>query len=433
MKNKEFRIWRRRLRAEARRRRLEELSDPRRGSYDESFVDPEIAWTNYDKLSVIRAPRRGDFRTTTPYKLERYTRSSNNVTLFRWMKPSTKSSGLTRCGITPEAPTWWGGYSFTSSNRESLLAAAQRAIVASVLKSAATWDILTEVGEARETVSTLTKSASWFYQLARLVRHRDAKGVLQHMNILPTKKKIYHVKNRLIVGHSYELGKTGVDVFTSMSNVWMAYRYGVMPMIYSMRDAFNAFTANKDLMGLVWKNQVTLKEHCFYAPSYSEADNGSGLLYKLGKSYTADGSIRHRAYVTFQEDISVRLGLSSLSSVVNTIYELAPLSFVLDWFVDIGSYLQGLGLQNLLKTSYVNTTEKGTVTIRGWYSYRSKDGWSHLPMKSLTGGTSTSFYFQRSKGNLNSPLPTFDPWYNWKRSLDTACLSWQRTKKYIHS
>lgn len=433
MNKREYRNWRRRLRADARRRRLAELNDPFRGSYDESFLDPVIGWINYDQLTVKRSPKHGDFHTTTPYKLEKYTRTSNNVTQFRWDRPSTKSSGTTGCGIEPEFAAWWGGYSFTKSNRLSLLAASQRAIVARVLKSAATWDVLTDVAELRDSVSMLTKSASWFYQFARLVRVRDAKGVLQHMNILPTKKKVYHVRGRLIVDHKYGLGKTGVDVFTSMSNVWMSYRYGVMPMIYSMRDAFRAITANVDLMALTWKEQATLKEHAFYLPVYKQVDNGSGLLYTLGKSYTADGSIRHRAYITFQEDLSVRLGLSSFSSLVNTLYEAAPLSFVLDWFVDIGSYLRGLGLSKLLKTSYVNTTEKGTLKIQGWYSYSSKQGWSHKPIKSLTGGVSSSFYFERSKGNLSSPLPTFDPWYNWKRSLDTVSLSWQRTKKYIHS
>lgn len=433
MTKREFKQWRRRLRAEARRRRLEEAKDPHRGSYNNTYMNQDTLWTHYDEEAINRAPKSGDFHTTTPYLFQKWERHGTNVCRFRWVNTTSRTSGFTAVGLLPEAASWWGGYSFTRSKRQSLIAAAQRAIVAKVMSEAPTWDILTDTVEAGQSVSMLTKSSSWFYELARLVRRRNGKAILQHMNILPTRKKVFKVENRLIVSHKYAVGKTGVDVFTSMSNIWMQYRYGVMPMIYSMRDAFNALTANPDLLKLQKRIQVTLKEHVFYQPSYKQVDNGSGLLYTLSKSYTVDGSIRHVAYVTFNDAVSVRLGLHSLSSLVNTLYEEVPLSWVLDWFIDIGSYLRGLAVTDITTSARVNTTEKGKSRITGGFSYSSKKGWSHVPVAYDMGGYSQHIYFSRTIGSLSSQLPTFDPWYNWKRALDTACLSWQRTKKYIHS
>lgn len=433
MNKRQFKAWRRELRAEARRRDVEERSDSHRGSYDNTITDPITRWKRWDLHAEIRNGGPGDFKSTTPYKRELYIRKGNNVASFNWYKDSSKDSGVTGVGIETDYPTWWGGWSFTASKRSSLLAAAQRAIVSKVASEVATWDILTDSVESGQTVSLLRESASWFYQLARTVRGGNPRGILQHLGIRPTRRKVYTVGNRLLVRHKYALGKTGIDVFSSMSNLWLTYRYGFMPTIYSMRDAFETFTRNSDLSHLVWKRQVTLSESVVNVPKYSQVDNGSGLLYTLSKVYTANGSIRHKAYVSYEDSMSARLGLLSPSSLLNTAWEEVPFSYVYDWFVNIGDYLKGLGLSSLVSSSSVNTTEKGNSRIYASFGYSSKSGWRHVVRGSLTGGISESKYFERSRGSLRSQLPTFDPWYTWNRALDTASLSWQRTKKYIHT
>lgn len=434
MNKSEFRQWRRRLRAEARRRRMEQMNDPHRGSYNNTIVDPGTLWKNYDEVGVTRTLNHGDFHSTTPYSIGVSSRLKNNCVRFAWYKDSTKTSGFTAVGLTPELASWWGGYSQTSSKRSALITAAQAALVAKVDDGVQQWDILTDLAEAKETVSTLKSTASWFYELARLVRRRSGAGILQHLNIHPTRKKVRYLNRKIMVYRAYTLNsQRAVDVFSTMSNLWMTYRYGFMPMIYSMRDAFAAFTANPDLLGLTKKFQVTLNEHVFYQPTYSQMDNGSGLLWTPSKSYSFTGSIRHQAFVSFTAALKARLGLTSFSSLLRTAWEVVPYSWVLDWFTGIGAYLQGLGLEDLVPNSAVNSTEKGYTRIWGSFSYSSKTGWRHVPIAFQSGGESRYFYFRRWKGNLSSAFVGWNPWFNFKRSLDSACLSWQHTKKYIHS
>lgn len=441
MNKREYRLWRRRMRQQNREVRIAaRLYEAEHGgtyNNDRDVTDLSFSPSTYifkDNVSVNRTLKKGDFRTTTPYRKEVFTQRGLPLLYYQWgfyesstWHPSGKGAKAT------DIPTasWWGGYTDSSSMRSKLSTASQSALLSKIVNDAPNWDVLTDLAEGKETVGLLRDTASKFIDLTSMVKRRDIMSIAKFFKVSTTKRGLKRLRRRIYPVRT--LGGYGVTVGSCMSNLWMSYRYGFMPMIYSMQDAMIAFNASF-AKGVSLTSQVTLGDSLF-AETSAPGSTSTGYKATNKSSRSCRGSFRKKAYFNYTNSMLARLVGNPFATVARTTWELVPFSFVADWFVGIGDYLDNLQVDTLVPTSSVNVTEKGTTRLVNWFEPNGAiDGYSHTIAKFYgTSAESTHFKFERSVGSLSVPgIDLSQSWYTFKRSIDSACLLWQRFNKNLN-
>lgn len=434
MNKRELRLWQRRLRAERRKsfQDARTYESQHGGTYNNNreVTDYKYADSRYfvrDNMYVNRVLKRGDFKTTTPYIKEVFTQSGLPLLYYQWYYDYRKvhEHGYGAKGTTVPSPIWWGGFSDSSDMRSALMIASQKALLAKIVGNAPNWDVSTDLAEGKETVGLLRQTAAKLMNLASAVKRKDIHTIARFFRVSTTRRGLKRLRRRIYPQRT--LGGEGVRVMDVMSNLWMSYRYGFMPMVYSMQDAAIAFNASF-AKGVSLTEQVTLSD--FLSEVTSNTGNTWEGYNALNKSLRiCSGSFRKKAYFNYTNSMLARLIGNPVTTLARTAWEVVPFSFVVDWFVGIGDYLDNLQVDTLVPTSSVNVTEKGFSRVLNWFEPNgTSTGYRHTIDRFFgNSAEATAFKFERSKGSLSVPgVDLSQSWYTFKRSIDSACLSWQR-------
>lgn len=255
-----------------------------------------------------------------------------------------------------------------------------RSLVTSAVSEANSglYDLLTEVGEFKSTVSFVFGTLGEILRLSAQL-----------------KKDMFRARSRP--------GATLASIATEISNLWMAYRYAVMPLAYSVDDI--------------------LDYHSSTFTPYSTVRKGSSLSHdlELPDGWKASSSIEtiDRCYVKTR--FGLELALHDLKfNPLATAWELVPLSFVVDWVFNVGDLLSALvpprgiaerGVQYSRQIRDLNIVISRTDGYGGHYV--------------LTG----SSYRASPINPLDHIGLSLDFSMSWKRWLDALALTWGMTKK----
>lgn len=191
-------------------------------------------------------------------------------------------------------------------------------------------------------------------------------------------------------------GITDPGAITAIRDLWLQYRYGIMPNVYLIQDA------------LAYLERVK--------PSYQTERQGerhvtSGFDFANGW-VVPDAEVVHRCL--FKQGFKVGFDTDSLQKWgPSTVWELIPLSFVVDWVVNVGDYLTAL--------RPVSDVQHEGVT----YSFRTNDSFelSHPDWFGQPISCSLDVY-RLMVIDVNEIGISASPQLNWKRWLDAAALSW---------
>jgi hypothetical protein len=175
-----------------------------------------------------------------------------------------------------------------------------------------------------------------------------------------------------------------------ISGRWLELQYGWRPLVdqaYEAGKALQAATKHRTLR--------------FFASSSltKEKDLGDGTFYRL----FALANVNVRIHAELYEDISLArsLGLVNPAAIL---WEVVPYSFVVDWFLPVGSYLSAWGVIPALKGRFL-TTSRGS-----WKGGRFVK-LSPFPLQRPAGGygwRTQRFVTQRVVStSLSVPMPTF--------------------------
>lgn len=224
----------------------------------------------------------------------------------------------------------------------SIIAAVRLAALAK-LKSKR-WDILTLLAEMDATIDTLAG-------LLRLLTSRT-----------------HRLK---------QLREARKDPKKFFSEKWLEWRYGIRPILFDARDAWDTFQALQgelDLL-LTGKSGQTVEENQSIDTGLDNEHAHFSLWWE--REVRWEYSYRGFALARF-ESKGARLLTSDL---LVSAWELTTLSFVADWFIDVGSYVSGLSswLFNEVESSCTST--KLTVHA-GTSSGFTPDG-AHSPAGSI--------------------------------------------------
>lgn len=228
----------------------------------------------------------------------------------------------------------------------------------------------------------------------------------------------------------------GIDKPTgALANNWLAYNYGWRPLL---TDAVGAATSLWDFFNQpkYGGQRITVQSRRVKLPDksqafYNYATDGSGVPnYKSWISWTR--SISGKAGLLLEVEYTSAALASSLgvglTDPLLTAWELTPFSFVFDWFVDIGGWLEtrsslqgykvltGFTSSHLVYTGSVEQRDTGS-------SYSNKEA-SFPPWK----WQCRSYYRGLWGGGVSSlRMPLLDA-LNGRRVITTASLWRQRLK-----
>lgn len=191
------------------------------------------------------------------------------------------------------------------------------------------WGSLVSIGEAKQTV---TGCADIFKRLGRII-------YLLHRNQY---KKLWD-----------ELSPS------ELADRWMEVRYGIRPLVFEMKDIMNLLSTTKKV-----GDRQTFRHH-----SKRIWNDDASELIKIGGKRVGFNCDQHtttefevRSGVLTQLEQYGMLQMCGITDIVPAIYDLTTLSFVMDWFFNVGSVLAAFSPDSGIKTLGSWTTETTTVT-----------------------------------------------------------------------
>jgi hypothetical protein len=218
------------------------------------------------------------------------------------------------------------------------------------------------------------------------------------------------------------------------SQQWLAYRYGLAPLISDVQAAIDYVNSklNERLNELRSKRGVV--EDVKVVVTKSDDILSSFTWKGQHKTTTA---IKSASIVYYKQVMTLttaqKLGLNP-GAWTGIAWELVPYSFIVDWFVNVGSWLRALSplaaftvIGGCVSQVYDHTYEYEFLT-KPFNDYYTVDRW--MP----------STYMWKSRcltRRFGSPMPAMlaynpSPW-NVKRLLDSLALSWGFISKRVKS
>jgi hypothetical protein len=169
-----------------------------------------------------------------------------------------------------------------------------------------------------------------------------------------------------------------------ISNEWMRYRYGITPTLMDVEGIAQQFAASRCIPKWLLEHSACVIEN---QPHYKTVlrFNGTrtpiGTLDRIYGDFTVTREQKH-TYAVLAEVITPEyktLTEWGLSDVGLTIWEMVPFSFVGNWFMNIGEYLDASSALNGLTVhdfSYTKTRHEQYLFNHAWTPKCSKMGGS---------------------------------------------------------
>lgn len=292
----------------------------------------------YDSFSVTPNPcdNRGDFRHPNGYGFtkvtERYLSGTRRV--LNWYTSPTSVHQATLTGVlAPVGPLIINKVAPSPWNR------ALEKLVDEVRNSEA--NLSTSIGEGRETLEML-----------QTVAQGSAKALSHVKRALKTPAGRQELKKLLLsFGKDFQLNAP-----RHVGSAWLAWSVGLKPLLADIENIRNHVLTDKPEF---------LNFHCESKASSTIVEAEGDTITDGGTTYTRMSQLKHSHRVAFGANFRVsdlhqfenwRAGLTVRPSLA---WELTTLSFVVDYFYNIGQYLQ------LLEASIYNN---GFQFVWGWSS-----------------------------------------------------------------
>lgn len=191
--------------------------------------------------------------------------------------------------------------------------------------------------ESKESLATVTNTLRAVFTAFKAIKRRDLPSALRAIGRLPGQdsKKAHR---RLEAG--------------DIPGAWLALRYGWVPLLQDIYEAMKAYENRSN-----GARGVTVSERKSKKIDYGNVGRASDSVCFRAYTYFRQ-TIHYR--VTFSENLSAArtLGLNNPAAVL---WERLPFSFVVDWALPIGQYLDNLGFFSGLQLVYEKTVFSAAV------------------------------------------------------------------------
>lgn len=337
------------------------------GSKHGTRLNPEVRWVSNNSTSCNRT----GCITTALANVEVYRRTFTSVntpafiTKRRTGQLPVNPYSMNRVEINPgsyfTSEIYPNGDFFTMSQQVNTLltqpdiAAGHLAVDENLLISTlrgritATANISEDIATAHQTVGLLTKSFTRLATFLQLVSGGSPKSVLRFLGSAKGSTAFVKGLNQMKRG-----GLAGTRL---LSQLWLEYRYGWLPLIQDVDSVMKAFQQyagkGSDISRVSAKRTVSTESirPVIYA---SNPDDSKRTRYYYENART---TCRMGIYYKMDQKMIATLSGLGLTSPTALAWELAPFSFVVDWFLPIGPALQAF------------SAFEGLTFVRGYKTY----------------------------------------------------------------
>lgn len=161
-----------------------------------------------------------------------------------------------------------------------------------------------------------------------------------------------------------KMSSDGMSTVDSLSNLWLEYRYAMRPLVFEMTQAITALGASV----AKGTRQTARGYDEDFTTSSGTWTIDNGLTAVTTGSYYKATRLSFRAGVLYdiEQDINGILALWGFDQPWETIWELTPFSFIVDWFFNIGDIISGWSEQASLRAlgSWVTIREDTVTTAK---------------------------------------------------------------------
>lgn len=198
----------------------------------------------------------------------------------------------------------------------------------------------------------------------------------------------------------------------AFGSLWLEYRYAWTPLVLSLIDgidAYNAAVSKGDVLNGTSRQSESL------SGSSHRIINASDRTTSVTEVLDGTRTYRGCAYSRVKSTTAARFGFDPLL----TTWELVTFSFIMDWFIDVNSYLQAISPFSGAELLGVGYSIKDDYTLSQVWSQNAKPPLHSGGLQ----GVETTFEVKRY---VRSPsavsLPVWNPALNWKRLADLTSL-----------
>lgn len=271
---------------------------------------------------------------------------------------------------------------------------------------------LVTLAEAGKTIEMVARTAKLLSEGYRVARRRGSIG-----------------EARRALKRYFKRAPTPTGMPSGPAKSWLEWRYGWMPLLFDVESTLQAF-AKGEFTKPRYTARGKSKANEKSTTTYSDVHANGNVYYG---SYTVDvvatESVDVRAYVMYDAELIIqRFADFGVLSLPETLWELLPYSFVVDWFIPVGDWLRAL-----TPKLGVNILSEGITTTHERKSERKVTSWS--PGPPFFGNTFTEVAScvgmvdvlsvktkSRSPALPTLTLPPIDVKINVKRALDAISL-----------
>lgn len=315
---------------------------------------------------------------------------------FRAVRKKNSSGGIADWDIPPQPQMYWFEPIPEDLGLPNLRSLAGTQALASVMEP----DVmsLVEIAEAKSTFRLMRKPVEGLHkEITRISRTRGFK-------------------------------KFSGPIGSFIASNWLKYRYGIMPLVFSVQDLWTLATKDKASKRMTARGYASDKYTIDGSVTTSVRDEYQSKV-TFERTHFTDVDYSVRAGILYEWDFQwlLQSGLS-YREVPSALWELVPYSFVVDWFANTSDVIRALTPMQGIKYLSKWTTEKTAITQRTEYegTFSGITGWTVLVEPSLT-GRRTVTTIERKPGihvGLTSKLSQidFETPRDWKHLADSLAL-----------
>lgn len=242
-------------------------------------------------------------------------------------------------------------------------------------------------------------------------------------------EKIYE-----ILGGKFPKAKVRRGITEPIYNRWLEYRYGWTPLVMELQGAFKALDKTRTIKvrGTARGKAVSSKDQTRVVTRTPMFGPAQAVLGDAELTFDQQETVECRAYAMFEVSKEFQTVRDfGFTEIPLALWELVPYSFVVDWFLPVGDWLEAV-----TPKLGVTIRAEGITTRRTTHLSRRVTAWN----KTFSGGVSydvvgaTSLHDQRflttveRVPSLSDALtfPSINVKLNVKRAIDALALLSQR-------
>lgn len=310
---------------------------------------------SYHSVLTYQNQLHGDFRSSYSYhRAWRLDKGGGGVG-FNFSRPPSAPSQKSIYRCTAPQALWVGGHANGVPVLTDVMNRAQLALTQKLTRDLPSWDILTDFAELGETLGFTKEATKRVTDVVAGCLLRNPRRVLRGFMVDPTKKRVRHVKS--VLDHHYSNNAdASIATAKAAGSLWLSYRYGLMPLLYSTEDAIKALSFSGKDSTIETEAQVTFKQYYKLADVTSDTFDTAYTFWVTVRQYHVGRfSYRLKAKMSWKDSFKDRLRLNPIQQLT-TAWEVVPFSFVIDWFYDVNTWLTRLQINTLAAKMTINGT-----------------------------------------------------------------------------